>query len=70
MSWFGQFTCAFCGESQEIAVDPSAGTHQQDIFDCTICCRPNILTIDVEPDRQTVHIQAAPEQEGYDGYNN
>ena len=41
------FECAFCGEPNDIDVDPSAGRRQAMIEDCQVCCQPNdvILTV-------------------------
>ena len=55
-----RYTCTACGEEIEIAVDPSAGSRQQYVEDCPVCCRPNVLRltfdrhgnvrVDVEPE--------------------
>ena len=44
------YTCAFCGEENEVWVDVSGGSHQEFTEDCEICCRPNRLTINVDRD--------------------
>ncbi len=44
------FSCAFCGEENEIVVDPSAGRRQAFTEDCSVCCRPNLITLDVADD--------------------
>ena len=36
----GEVTCPYCGESNEIALDPGSGDHQEYIEDCSVCCRP------------------------------
>ena len=33
-------TCPYCGEENEIAVDPGSGAAQEYIEDCQVCCRP------------------------------
>jgi len=40
--------CPFCGESDEIWVDPGGGTRQEYTEDCAVCCRPRV--VHVEPD--------------------
>jgi hypothetical protein len=40
-----RFQCAGCGEWVETSVDESAGSKQQYVEDCQICCRPNVLTV-------------------------
>ncbi len=37
------FLCAFCGEENEITIDPTEGDHQELIQDCAVCCRPNLI---------------------------
>ncbi|HUQ83104.1 MAG TPA: CPXCG motif-containing cysteine-rich protein [Gemmatimonadaceae bacterium] len=32
--------CPYCGEENEIGVDPSGGDSQDYIEDCQVCCRP------------------------------
>ena len=32
--------CPYCGEENEIAVDPGSGDSQEYIEDCQVCCRP------------------------------
>lgn len=44
------FICPYCGEENTIDIDMSAGSNQEFIQDCEVCCRPAeiILTIDRE----------------------
>lgn len=44
------YTCPHCGETIQLAVDPSAGDHQRYIEDCPVCCNPNDLTITFDED--------------------
>lgn len=39
------FQCAGCGEWIETVVDESAGSKQQYVEDCQVCCQPNVLTV-------------------------
>ena len=32
--------CPYCGEINEIGLDPGGGRHQIYIEDCQVCCRP------------------------------
>jgi hypothetical protein len=32
--------CPYCGEVNEIALDPGSGSEQEYIEDCQVCCRP------------------------------
>ncbi len=45
MPYAAGFQCAGCGEWNETVVDESAGSRQQYVEDCQICCKPNLLTI-------------------------
>jgi len=44
------YDCVFCGEENEVFVDPSGGRHQTFTEDCTVCCRPNLITLELEDD--------------------
>jgi hypothetical protein len=44
------YTCAFCGEANELFVDRTAAKHQQFTEDCDVCCRPNLITVQLDPD--------------------
>jgi len=54
------YSCAFCGEIIEIAIDPSAGRCQEYVEDCWVCCRPNTLTIEFASNGD-VSVTAEPE---------
>ena len=42
------YTCQSCGEEIVVPIDPTAGTRQEYIEDCPVCCRPHVLLIMVE----------------------
>ena len=44
------YDCAFCGEENEVFVDPSGGSRQTFTEDCAVCCRPNLIAITVDDD--------------------
>lgn len=54
------FYCAFCGEPVETAVDPSAGSNQEYVEDCWVCCRPNVLRVHFAVDGSAT-VTARPE---------
>ncbi len=56
------YACAFCGEENEILVDPSGGRRQTFTEDCAVCCRPNLITL-VMGDDGEVELQAVQEYE-------
>ena len=37
--------CPYCGEENEIAIDPGSGPAQEYIEDCQVCCRPWRVTV-------------------------
>ncbi|AXC11120.1 hypothetical protein ACPOL_1778 [Acidisarcina polymorpha] len=45
MSLAAGFQCAGCGEWNETVVDESAGSRQNYVEDCQICCKPNVLAV-------------------------
>jgi hypothetical protein len=38
-------TCPYCGEMNEIALDPGSGDDQEYIEDCHVCCRPILMYV-------------------------
>jgi hypothetical protein len=39
-------SCPFCGESEEIYVDPGGGEAQTYTEDCPVCCRPRVVHVE------------------------
>jgi hypothetical protein len=52
------YRCGFCGEENETFVDPSAGKEQSFVEDCSVCCRPNIVTILIDEQSGVLRIEA------------
>ncbi len=46
------FQCAGCGEWNTTMVDDSAGRTQSYVEDCQVCCKPNLLRVEFDPERQ------------------
>ncbi len=42
--------CPFCGETNEVLLDPSAGSRQSYVEDCQVCCQPWNLEVTVDRD--------------------
>ncbi len=42
--------CPYCGEPNEIGLDPGSGAHQVYIEDCQVCCQPWQLVVHYLPD--------------------
>jgi len=36
----GEVVCPYCGELNEVAVDPGGGDSQEYVEDCQVCCQP------------------------------
>jgi len=48
------YDCGFCGEENEVFVDVSGGRHQTFTEDCTVCCRPNLITLEIDDDGEVM----------------
>jgi hypothetical protein len=48
------YGCAFCGEENELLLDASGGRRQTFTEDCTVCCRPNLITLTYDDDGDPV----------------
>ena len=44
------YVCDSCGEEVVIPVDISQGTCQEYVEDCPVCCCPNVVHVEIEPD--------------------
>ena len=44
------YTCDSCGEEIVVPIDLSGGTSQQYVEDCSVCCRQNVIHVEVEDD--------------------
>jgi hypothetical protein len=60
MSDEASYLCDWCGEEIVVPLDVSAGSRQEYVEDCPVCCRPNLVTVEVDDDGD-VHIHAARE---------
>ncbi len=52
------FQCSYCGEWNSTDVDESAGSLQEYVEDCEVCCQPNVLAIRFDP-RQELFVICA-----------
>ncbi|MGB0714462.1 MAG: CPXCG motif-containing cysteine-rich protein [Phycisphaerae bacterium] len=39
------YICGSCGEEIVIPIDPSAGSQQQYVEDCPVCCCANVISV-------------------------
>ena len=44
------YQCDSCGEEVVVPIDLSAGSSQQYVEDCPVCCRPNIIHLEIDED--------------------
>ena len=44
------YICDSCGEEIVVPVDVSAGSHQDYVEDCPVCCHPMSLHVDIDAD--------------------
>ncbi len=43
------YVCDSCGEEIVVPIDVSAGTHQDYVEDCPVCCHPMRLRVEIDP---------------------
>ncbi len=44
------YVCDVCGEEIVVPVDLSAGTSQQYVEDCPVCCHPQVIRVEFDQD--------------------
>ena len=44
------YVCEACGEEIVVPIDLSQGTSQDYVEDCPICCRANVIHVEVDTD--------------------
>ena len=42
------YICEACGEEIVVPIDVSAGLSQEYVEDCPVCCRPNLVHVEIE----------------------
>lgn len=47
------YVCDACGEEIVVPIDLSAGPNQEYVEDCPVCCRPNVIHVEVDDDGET-----------------
>lgn len=43
------YICDACSEEIELSVDRSAGDRQEFVEDCPVCCRANVIRVELDP---------------------
>ena len=56
------YICSACGEEIVVPLDLSEGAHQQYIEDCPVCCRPNVIHVNIDEEGETT-VWAEAEQD-------
>lgn len=46
------YICDACGEEIVIPVDPSMGMSQEFVEDCPVCCRPNVVHVEIDEESE------------------
>ena len=54
----GKYVCSTCGVENETFVDPSTGARQTYVEDCAVCCRPQVLKVQIDEDSGFVTVHA------------
>ncbi len=44
------YVCESCGEEIVIPIDLSQGETQEYVEDCPVCCRPNLIHVEIDED--------------------
>jgi hypothetical protein len=44
------YVCNACGEEIVIPLDLSEGASQEYVEDCPVCCRPNVIHVEIDED--------------------
>jgi len=52
------YVCDACGEEIVISLDPSAGSSQQYVEDCPVCCRANVIHVKIDENEARVWAEA------------
>jgi hypothetical protein len=55
--------CARCGEANETMIDLYSGYSQEYVEDCAVCCRPNLITVTIDPESLVIALRNELEYE-------
>ena len=44
------YVCDSCGEAIVFPIDLSAGSEQEYVEDCPVCCNPNVIRVEIDDD--------------------
>ncbi|MEH6502264.1 MAG: CPXCG motif-containing cysteine-rich protein [Cycloclasticus sp.] len=57
-----EYQCPYCGETIDAWIDTSQGS-QQTIEDCSVCCRPIELSIEIDESNRQLYLTARSDSE-------
>ncbi|QDS95531.1 hypothetical protein FF011L_43280 [Roseimaritima multifibrata] len=60
----GAYVCDNCGEEIVVPLDIAAGTSQQYVEDCPVCCSPSLIHVEFDAEDRA-HVWAEAEQDRY-----
>ena len=58
------YICNSCGEEIVVPIDLTGGTRQSYVEDCPVCCNPNVIAVEIDPDGQP-HVISSSEQDRF-----
>ena len=47
------YICTSCGEEIVLPIDLSAGSQQEYVEDCPVCCHPNVIHVDIDEEGES-----------------
>jgi hypothetical protein len=47
------YICDNCGEEIVLPIEPSAGSSQEYVEDCPVCCTPNVIHVEIDEDGES-----------------
>ncbi len=62
MQQHASYVCDSCGEAIEIPIDVSAGSRQDYVEDCPVCCNPNVVHVTIDAHGRP-SVSSEPEQD-------
>ena len=57
----GAYVCPTCGEQIVVPLDPTAGSEQEYVEDCPVCCNPNVIHVELFGPDEPPRVWAAAE---------
>lgn len=56
------YICDSCGEEIIVPIDFAAGSSQDYVEDCPVCCNPNVIHVEIDEDGEA-RVWSEPEQD-------